>query len=78
MAHDDMLQKIEDVLEQIRPNIQMDGGDVELVSFEDGVVSVRLHGTCARCPASIFTLKAVIEEKLKENIPEVQEVIAVE
>lgn len=78
MTDEEVIQKIEDALDQIRPNIQMDGGDVEFVKFEDGIVYVRLCGSCIRCPMSIYTLKVVIEEKLKEYVPDIQEVVAVD
>ncbi len=75
---DPMRGRVEAVLEQIRPNIQMDGGDIEFVSFENGVVSIRLLGACVGCPASIYTLKLGVEQMLKEHIDEVVEVIAVD
>ncbi len=78
MTNEQVIQKIEDVLQEVRPNIQMDGGDIEFVSYTDGVVSVRLQGACTSCPLSLYTLKLGIEERLKEQIPEVVEVIAVE
>ena len=61
----------------MRPNIQMDGGDIEFMTFVDGVVSLKLHGACASCPLSVYTVKLGIEERLKEAIPEVVEVVAV-
>lgn len=78
MTNEQVIQKIDDVLQEVRPNIQMDGGDIEFVSYTDGVVSVRLQGACTSCPLSLYTLKLGIEERLKEQIPEVVEVIAVE
>lgn len=69
---------IESVLDQIRPNIQMDGGDVEFVKFQDGIVYVRLTGACVGCPASIYTVKLGIEQAIKDIMPEVIEVIAVD
>ncbi len=71
-------KKIEEVLDDMRPNIQMDGGDIEFVSYIDGVVALRLLGACATCPLSLYTLKMGIEERLKEQIPDVVEVISVE
>lgn len=69
--------KVNEVLDKIRPSIQADGGDVELIDIrEDNVVVVRLKGACGSCPMSTLTLKAGIERILKENIPEVAEVIA--
>jgi Fe-S cluster biogenesis protein NfuA len=70
--------KVEDVLSRIRPAIQADGGDVELVKIrEDNVIEVRLTGACGSCPMATLTLKAGIERVLKEEIPEVKEVIGV-
>ncbi len=70
---------IKEVIEQLRPNIQMDGGDVEFVRYEDGVVYIRFHGACVGCPASMFTLKMGIEEALKEQLSDnVTEVIALD
>jgi Fe-S cluster biogenesis protein NfuA len=66
---------IETVLASIRPAMQADGGDVEFVSFENGIVSVRLQGTCLACPSSSLTLKYGIERTLKDKIPGVIMVI---
>jgi Fe-S cluster biogenesis protein NfuA len=71
-------KKVEEVLDRIRPSIQADGGDVELVKIrEDNVIEVRLTGACGSCPMATLTLKAGIERVLKEEIPEVKEVIGV-
>ena len=71
-------EKVEAALERIRPVLQADGGDVELVEVgEDGIVKVRLKGACAGCPMSQMTLKQGIESTLKQEIPEVKEVISV-
>jgi len=68
-------EKVEKVLEEIRPALQADGGNVELVEVsDDGVVKVRLTGACGHCPMSTYTLKLGIEEKLKEKIPEVKSI----
>jgi Fe-S cluster biogenesis protein NfuA len=72
-----MRDKIEEVLAQIRPQLEADGGNVELVDVNDGTVSVRLTGACAGCPMSTMTLKGGIERILKEYVPEVKEVVAV-
>ena len=72
-----MKEEIQAVLEQIRPVLQADGGDVELVEVNDGVVSVRLKGACGCCPMSTMTLKMGIERMLKEKVPEVKEVLSV-
>jgi Fe-S cluster biogenesis protein NfuA len=72
-----MMEKVQEVLDKIRPSLQADGGDVELVDVKDGVVQVRLQGACKGCPMSQMTLKMGIEKILKEQIPEVSEVQAV-
>jgi Fe-S cluster biogenesis protein NfuA len=70
-----MKDKVEKVLDEVRPSLQADGGDVELVDVtEDGIVKVKLTGACAGCPMSTLTLKMAIEKKLKEKIPEVKAV----
>jgi Fe-S cluster biogenesis protein NfuA len=69
-----MKEKIQAVIDKIRPMLQADGGDVELVDVEDGVVKVRLQGACAGCPMSQMTLKNGIERLLKKEIPEVKSV----
>ncbi len=69
---------IETILDKIRPAIQADGGDVELVNIrEDNIIEVRLKGACNGCPMATLTLKAGIERIIKEEIPEVVEVISV-
>ncbi|MBW6514275.1 MAG: NifU family protein [Candidatus Syntrophosphaera sp.] len=71
-------QNVEAILEKIRPAIKADGGDVELVNIrEDNVIEVRLKGACNGCPMATLTLKAGIERIIKEEIPEVVEVISV-
>lgn len=73
-----MKEKVQEVLELIRPALQADGGDVELVDVtDDGLVSVRLTGACGSCPMSTMTLKMGIEKTLKEKLPEVKEVVQV-
>jgi Fe-S cluster biogenesis protein NfuA len=72
-----MRDEVEVALDKIRPALQADGGDVELVEVNDGVVKLKLKGACAGCPMSIITLKQGIERVLKEQLPEVKEVIAV-
>ena len=69
-----MKEKIQAVIDKIRPMLQADGGDVELVDVVDGVVTVRLQGACAGCPMSQMTLKNGIERFLKKEIPEVKSV----
>ena len=72
-----MREKVEAVLNQIRPNLVRDGGDVELVDAADGIVKVRLTGACGGCPMASMTLKHGVERVIKERIPEVKEVVAV-
>jgi Fe-S cluster biogenesis protein NfuA len=72
-----MKEKVEKVLAKIRPNLQADGGDVELVNVKGGVVTVRLTGACGGCPMATMTLKNGIERVLKDEIPEVKQVVAV-
>jgi Fe-S cluster biogenesis protein NfuA len=70
-------ENVQVVLDQIRPSLQADGGDVELVGFKDGIVEVRLTGACGGCPMSTMTLKMGIERLLKEKLPEVKQVVSV-
>jgi Fe-S cluster biogenesis protein NfuA len=72
-----MQDKVKDVLDKVRPYLVRDGGNVELVSIEGGTVKVKLVGACAGCPHSKMTLKNGIEKILKQEIPEVKEVVAV-
>ena len=72
-----MKEKIEAALAEIRPSLQADGGDVELVDVQNGTVMVRLVGACHGCPMAAMTLKQGIEQIIKEQVPEVKEVIAV-
>jgi len=72
-----MREKVEKIIADIRPLLQADGGDVELVDVEDGVVKVRLKGACHGCPGALYTLKNGIEQRLKTLIPEVKSVEAV-
>lgn len=68
-------EKVEAVLNKVRPMLQRDGGDVELVEVQDdGVVKVRLTGACSGCPMSTMTLKNAIEETIKNEIPEIKSV----
>ncbi|HEC69407.1 MAG TPA: NifU family protein [Candidatus Omnitrophica bacterium] len=70
-----MKEKVEKVLQEIRPYLQAEGGDVELIDVtQEGVVKLKLKGACGACPMSTYTLKLGIEQKLKEKIPEVKEV----
>ena len=72
-----MQEKVEEVLNKIRPALMRDGGNVELVEVSDGTVKVSLTGACAGCPMSTMTLKMGIEKILKEEIPEIKKVVAV-
>ena len=70
-----MEEKVKKVLEEIKPYLQAEGGGVELVEVTaDGVVKLKLTGSCGTCPMSVYTLKLGIEQKLKEKIPEIKEV----
>lgn len=70
-----MKEKVIEALDKVRPSLQADGGDVELIDItDDGVVQVRLQGACAGCPMSQMTLKNGIERYLKQNVPEVKSV----
>jgi Fe-S cluster biogenesis protein NfuA len=72
-----MNEKVKAALDQIRPALQADGGDVELVDFKDGIVKVKLTGACGGCPMATMTLKKGIERVLKQQVPEVKEVVSV-
>jgi len=68
-------EKVEDALNKVRPSLQADGGDIELIDVdEDGVVKVKLQGACAGCPMSQMTLKMGVEKILKQNVPEIDRV----
>lgn len=73
-----MWEQVERVLDEIRPMLQEDGGDCELVDVLDGVVSVRLHGACDTCPSSAATLERAISRAIQEEIPEITGVIRVD
>ncbi|MBR0127475.1 MAG: NifU family protein [Firmicutes bacterium] len=72
-----MEQKIKEALDQIRPFLQRDGGDIEFVEYVDGIVKVRLQGHCAGCPGAQMTIKGVVERILKESYPEIKSVESV-
>lgn len=69
-----MNEKIEKALEKVRVGLQQDGGDIELVSYADGVVKVRLKGACSGCPMSQMTLANFVERELKAAVPEIKRV----
>ncbi len=73
-------QRVAGIIEKIRPMIQADGGDIELVNIDEptGKVSIRFQGACKSCPMSAMTLKMGVEKHVKEAVPEVSEVIAVD
>lgn len=73
----DLKERVEKALDTIRPALMADGGNVELVDIEDGIVKVRLQGACGTCPSAMMTLKQGIEVKVKEDVPEILEVEAV-
>ncbi len=72
----EMREKVESVLNSVRPSLRADGGDVELIDVKEGVVTVRLTGACGGCPMAAMTLKSGIERALKERVPGVKEVVA--
>lgn len=72
-----MRERVEEVLGWIRPNLLADGGDVELIEVNEGVVKVKLTGACGGCPMATLTLKNGIERLLKAEIPEIKEVVSV-
>ena len=74
---DDLKERVEKALDSIRPALMADGGNVELVDIEDGIVKVRLQGACGTCPSAMMTLKQGIEVRVKEDVPEILEVEAV-
>jgi Fe-S cluster biogenesis protein NfuA len=72
-----MREQVEAALDKIRPALQADGGNVELVDVNEGVVKLKLQGACGTCPMATMTLRHGIERVLKEQIPEIKEVVAV-
>ena len=72
-----MKERVEVALDRIRPALQVDGGDVELVDVQDGVVTVRLTGACGSCPMSTMTLRMGVERAIKQEIPEIKKLVAV-
>jgi len=74
---DELVQRIQRILEEeVRPAVAMDGGDIVFAGYRDGVVELYMQGSCSGCPSSTATLKLGIEARLREEIPEVQEVVA--
>ncbi len=72
-----MREKVEKAIDEIRPFLQADGGNIELIEVQEGIVKVKLVGACGSCPMSQLTLKRGVEARLKAQVPEVKEVIAV-
>lgn len=77
MSGETLYQRVDRALDQIRPAIRMDGGEVELVDIEEGVAKVRMMGACGGCPMSTMTLKMGIERAIRQAVPEVKAVEAV-
>ena len=77
---DALTAAVQEVIEHLRPLLQADGGDIELVGIDasTGVVSVRLKGACKGCPSAAMTLKMGVERHMKERVPQVTEVVAVD
>ena len=75
---DGLRQRVEEVIQMIRPSVQSDGGDIELVDITDeGVVQIRFHGECVGCPSSSMTLQHGVEKNVRARVPEVTSVVAV-
>lgn len=72
-----MIEKVQAILDEIRPALQADGGDVQLITVVDGVVKVKLKGACSGCPMSQMTLKMGIEQRIKDALPEIKRVDSV-
>jgi Fe-S cluster biogenesis protein NfuA len=72
-----MRERVEAALKKVRPALQADGGDVELVEVNDGIVSVRLTGACGSCPMSTMTLKMGVERAIRQEVPEIKKLVAV-
>jgi len=77
-SDDALIERIQAVLEELRPAILQDGGDIHFVRFEKGTVFVRLHGACVSCPISFITLKMGLEAQLKAKIPGIESVISID
>ncbi|MGI8908274.1 MAG: NifU family protein [Candidatus Sumerlaeaceae bacterium] len=70
----ELYERVQAIIQEVRPYIQSDGGDVELLKLEDNIVYVRLNGACVGCPSSLMTLKGGIEARVREEIPEIESV----
>jgi len=74
----EITRKVEEVIEQIRPYLEEDGGDIDLIEItDDYVVKVKLQGACGSCPYSLMTLKNGVEEAIKKVVPEIKEVVGI-
>jgi len=74
---DQIYDKVENIIDTIRPALIADGGNVELIEIEEGIVKVKLQGACGSCPMAQMTLKMGIEREIKKHVPEIKEVISV-
>lgn len=74
---DKIKDQVEEAIQELRPRLQADGGDIELLGFHDGIVQVKLKGACAGCPMSSMTIKMGVEQYLRKKIPEVVKVEAI-
>ena len=79
-AQPTLIERVNEVLGKIRPMIQADGGDIELIEIDEqtGKVSIRFQGACRSCPMSAMTLKMGVEKHVKEAVPEISEVVAID
>jgi Fe-S cluster biogenesis protein NfuA len=78
MSNEELTKKVNNVIDQVRPYLQADGGNIELVNItDDNVVNVNLTGACASCPMSIMTLKQGVEQAVRRAIPEIKSVEAI-
>lgn len=75
---DSVEKRVEAALDEIKPQIQADGGDIDLVAVENGIVKVRLRGSCVGCPMAALTLKQGVERIIKSKVPEIESVEAVQ
>ena len=78
MSSLDIIEQIKSILEELRPAILNDGGDIHFVRFENGTVFVKLHGACVSCPISFITLKMGLEAQIKQRVPGVGSVVSVD
>jgi Fe-S cluster biogenesis protein NfuA len=78
LSPDEFEAKLQEILTRVRPFIQMDGGDIELIAVEDKNALIRMHGACVGCPSSIYTLKLGVEEAIRKEIPDFGELIQID